>query len=310
MEQALFLPEDMADLRSLRKHKVFLSLKKDLAMAIQAAHRAKEIVISSHKMMKEKEGRCTAAMKAFELAEKKSQDLTTKLEAQHKLFCQAADDLTAARSQIKVLTKKLKEAEKAKEQAEQEGYDVGVTKTEVAFRAEVTQVCRFYYLLVWNEALDQARVKASSALRRAENMYYPPAICISGSSGSKVDLISLEVDKGKANPSKAPPIANISSKEAGQAEDTKKLGDTTKEMAYDVAMPPVAPKDPSKEKETSQGMEVMLETLPIPPKEDLKGQGQASTTTASTQPPKNPKDKLISPKISASKFVGVTSTQV
>ena len=32
VEQALLLPEDMADLRSLRKHKVFLSLKRDLAL--------------------------------------------------------------------------------------------------------------------------------------------------------------------------------------------------------------------------------------------------------------------------------------
>ena len=32
MEQALLLPTDMADLRSMRKHEVFLSLKTDLAM--------------------------------------------------------------------------------------------------------------------------------------------------------------------------------------------------------------------------------------------------------------------------------------
>ena len=32
VEQSLLLPTDMADLRSTRKHEVFLSLKKDLAM--------------------------------------------------------------------------------------------------------------------------------------------------------------------------------------------------------------------------------------------------------------------------------------
>ena len=32
VEQALLLPEDMADLRSIRKHEVFLSLKRDLAL--------------------------------------------------------------------------------------------------------------------------------------------------------------------------------------------------------------------------------------------------------------------------------------
>ena len=136
-------------------------------MAVQAAHRAKEIVISSHKAMKEEEGRRLAAMKAFELAEKKSQDLIAKLikadrdkksakaaldrverqaEAQCKQLSQAKDELSAARSQIKVLTKKLEEAKKAKEQAEQDGYDVGVAETEEAFRAEVSEVCRFYCL--------------------------------------------------------------------------------------------------------------------------------------------------------------------
>ena len=89
--------------------------------------------------MKEEEGRCLAAMKAFELAEKKSQGLTAKLveadrdkksveatldgmerqaEAQCKQLCQAEDQLSAAKSQIKVLTKNVEEAEKAKEQAE------------------------------------------------------------------------------------------------------------------------------------------------------------------------------------------------
>ena len=32
MEQALLLPSDMADLRSIRKHEVFFGLKKDLTM--------------------------------------------------------------------------------------------------------------------------------------------------------------------------------------------------------------------------------------------------------------------------------------
>ena len=32
VEQALLLPEDMVDLRSLRRHEVFFSLKRDLVM--------------------------------------------------------------------------------------------------------------------------------------------------------------------------------------------------------------------------------------------------------------------------------------
>lgn len=63
----------------MRKHEVFLSLKRDLALVVQATHNAEEIVISSYMAMKEKEGKCVATVKAFELAKKKSQYLTAKL---------------------------------------------------------------------------------------------------------------------------------------------------------------------------------------------------------------------------------------
>ena len=45
------------------------------------------------------------------------------------------------------------------------------------------------------------------------------------------------------------------------------------------------PQRPPKKKEASHNMEIMLATLPIPRKEDLKGKGLASTMAASTQPP-------------------------
>ena len=54
---------------------------------------------------------------------------------------------------------------------------MGVAETKEALRAEVLKVCRFYCLQVWNEALDQARVVASSALRKVESVYYLLAIC-------------------------------------------------------------------------------------------------------------------------------------
>jgi len=73
------------------------------------------------------------------------------------------------------LKKRLEEAEKAKDQAEQNGYDVRVAETKEALRVEVLGVCRTYYLQVWTEALNQARVEASSTLRRAKNVYYTPS---------------------------------------------------------------------------------------------------------------------------------------
>ena len=68
------------------------------------------------------------------------------------------------------------EAMKAKDVAEQHGYDVGVAETEDSLRAEVPAVCRTYCALIWDEALNQAGVEASSVLRKAKSIYYPPAI--------------------------------------------------------------------------------------------------------------------------------------
>ena len=124
-------------------------------------------------------------------------------------------------------------------------------------------------------------------------MYYPPAICTSGSSGSKADPVFSQAGESQASPSKTLPTVNTSSKEAEHAEDIAKLGDINKEVVQSAVLPPVAPKISSKEKEASQSMELVLATLPIPPKEDPKGKARVSTTAASTQPPKNPKDKLV-----------------
>ena len=64
-------------------------------------------------------------------------------------------------------------------------------------------------------------------------------------------------------------------------------------MAHDTTLPPTAPKDPSKEKEASYNMEIVLATLPIPTEEDLKGKGPTSFMVASTQLVKTSKDKLV-----------------
>ena len=105
LEQPLLLPQDMADLRTLKKHKVFLTLKRDLAMvnffffflilllsihailaffffflkAIQITHIVEKWVDDAHKQMKEEEGRCIATVEAFTLAEQKIKDLNVKL---------------------------------------------------------------------------------------------------------------------------------------------------------------------------------------------------------------------------------------
>ena len=58
------------------------------------------------------------------------------------------------------------ETEKARDEAEQQGYDLGVAETEETLRAEVLTVCRIYCALTWDEALNRAGVEASSELRK------------------------------------------------------------------------------------------------------------------------------------------------
>ena len=174
------------------------------------------------------------------------------------------------------MKKKLEEAEKAVDKVEQDGYKVGVVETEEAFEVEVSEVCRIYCLQVWNEAFNQVGVEASFALRRVESVYYPPAIRASSSSGSKANTASKEVDIGEDNPAKAlPPFDNLP-KEAEQLGVVEKEKNTTKGVALDATKPPATPKDSSKEKEASHNMEIVLATLPMPAKEDLKGKGPAS----------------------------------
>ena len=71
--------------------------------------------------------------------------------------------------------------------------------------------------------------------------------------------------------------------------------DATKPSAAIAATkPPTAPKDFPKEKEASHKMEIVLATLPVPTKEDLKGKGPESSAAAPAQTTKAPaKDKLV-----------------
>ena len=96
-----------------------------------------------------------------------------------------------------------------------------------------------------------------------------------------------------ADPPKTPPAVGTTSKEVEQAKDTSKVGEVNVEAVQGSDVPLSAPRDTSKEKETFQSMELVLVTFTIPLKEDPKEKAEVSTTTANTQLPKNPKDKLV-----------------
>ena len=155
-------------LRSLKKHEVFLTLKRDLAMVslplffflslyIILSYFLfflffKNIFLSdSHKQMNEEEGPQIATVEAFTLAEQRIKDFNTKLteaikekkstkvtlegverqaQTQHQQSRQTEDQLTTTKEQIGALKKKLEEVEEATAKAKQKGYEVRVAKTE------------------------------------------------------------------------------------------------------------------------------------------------------------------------------------
>ena len=76
---------------------------------------------------------------------------------------------------------------------------------EEALRVEVLGVCRIYCAQVWDKALNKTGVEASFVLKKAKNVYYPPAINASSSSNSKTGAPHKVEDLEKHNPSKVPP---------------------------------------------------------------------------------------------------------
>jgi len=144
----------------------------------------------------------------------------------------------------KALVKEAKdEAVKAKETAEEHGYEVGVAKTEDALRAEVLAICRTYCDLTWDEALNQAGVEASSVLRKAKSVYYPPAIRPQSSADSKADLESSKAREIQSSPPKDTPAADASLEGVQQAKGTTEVEEGNKEVAHGSNLPPKDPKD-------------------------------------------------------------------
>lgn len=146
----------------------------------------------------------------------------------------------------------MEENEETVARVEQNGYDIGVKETKDTLRAQVTGVCRGYCLQVWTEALNLARVGASSNLRKTENIFYPPTLCIIAQPSSQTttapeapetaQLVDASTLKATLKPSKEP------SKESIKAKRKK----ATKDKAPEQSKPPPAAKEASKEKEVAK----------------------------------------------------------
>ena len=170
------------------------------------------------------------------------------------------------------------EVEKARDKAEQHGYDVGVAETEETLRAKVPAVCRTYCAQTWDEALNRAGVEASSELKRPENIYYPPAIRAS----------DLPFIQGEVASTVADPIEEAQPQDPfppSQQEQTKEP-EAPKEISLDKASE--VPRDGA----ASQGFEQALASVTMPVEEGPKEKEKVIPTKAAKQASKISKDKL------------------
>ncbi|KAL0004902.1 hypothetical protein SO802_012463 [Lithocarpus litseifolius] len=168
LEKALLLPDDMQELKGLRKCEVFLLLKRDLAKVDHALSKSRE-----------EKGKLVQSDKDLADFEKKYKDLPFHLaeaEIGHKNaeaslagFKRQAKKLRAslkksktqlglANEQIKCEKKQLegKDAEKAK------AYDIGMIKTAQSLTAQLRDVARAFCIEVWGKALNAAGVSANA----------------------------------------------------------------------------------------------------------------------------------------------------
>ena len=169
------------------------------------------------------------------------------------LLCEAKDQLASSKKQIAALKKELEkahklkdhaeklraEAEKARDKAEHHGYDIGVVETEDTLQAQVIAVCRTYYAQTWEEALNQARVKASSVLRRPESIYFPPAIRTSDLPSTQGELASTVADMFK----EAQPQDPFPPNQHEQAKEPEVSKETSPDKAAGVPQDGVASQD-------------------------------------------------------------------
>ena len=288
---------------------------------VQASFRVEETTNYCHRQIKEEEGRCNATVEAFIMAERSIQELKRKLlekererksvttafdnaekqvEGQRILLRNAEDQLAVSRTQINALKKKFKEveearelAEKAQDQAKQDRYDLGVAETEKALRAEVSEVCRTYCSQVWNEALNQAKVEASSVLRMAESVYYPLVIR-DVSSGSRTDTTSEVIKVSKDSSASVPTSFDKPAEKAEHPKVIEKEKNANQGVAPNAMKPLAVTPDLPVKKEAPKKMEVVLATLPLPAKADPVSKGPKASEAASTQPIHSPpKDKIV-----------------
>ena len=133
------------------------------------------------------------------------------------------------------------EAETSQDKAEEEAYDMGVADTQAVLKAQIPGVYRLCCFQVWNEALKQAGVEASSDLWKTEKVYYPPAI-----RETNFETVSAPEEAEVAQPEAALTVspANEPAKGGELSKVTKTGGSSNPEAPQDAAGSIVSAQDP------------------------------------------------------------------
>ena len=172
-----------------------------------------------------------------------------------------------------------------------------MAETKEALRVEVPEVCRTYCFQTWYEALNHAGVETLSALRRAENVYYPFAICRSIPSFSRIDGKFEVAEVSKDSTTNVTTTFVILSKEAERLRATEKEKNSNQVVDPDAMKPPSTSQDLPIEQEASKIMEIVLASLPLPAKPDLASKGSKVSEATTAQPAGGlPKEKICNKK--------------
>ena len=176
------------------------------------------------------------------------------------------------------------EAKKARDEAEQHGYDVGVAETEDALRAKVPTVCRTYCAQTWDEALNRARVEAFFELRKPDNIFYPQAIRASNPSLTQGEVAStVPVSIEQTQPQDSPPPSQ---------QEQAKEPEAPKEVSFDEGRPLDKATKVPQEGAASEGFELALSSITMPAKEAPKEKEKVAPPKATIQADKTSKNKF------------------
>ena len=197
-----------------------LKARKDLKEVTRAKDSVELGLASTQKQAEDQTRRLLEDEEQLQIAKKQIVDLKKKLakaERAKNVAEWARDEALRAKEEAEFART---DAECSKEKAKEEAYDPRVAESQAALKAQVPGVCRLYCSQVWNEALKQARVDASSNLWKAECVFYPPAIREDATPSSEVRDAPKEVEV--ASPSIALVITSLEvpAKESGPSEAT------------------------------------------------------------------------------------------